>query len=146
MMEKKEIMMGLIDIFDENQRLREENKILKVKAGLEMIDSTKAVKEESVETELIHILKMHYLDSLYSIKDKARTAVDDGVPVKEWIAKLDKHTLISYHEDIEDAAGLKQIKAFFDAELKQIYNDAKTESACASGSAAAAGEDASAEE
>ena len=128
-MEKKELLMNIIDVFDENNKLKEENRLLKIQAGLDKISGTKTeIKEElTPEENLTHLLKKEHIEGLYSLKDSAKNAISAGIGANDWIKGLDSGTLVSWHDEYLEFAGLATIKKYFKAELIEYYNKIKDE-------------------
>ena len=128
-MEKKELLMEIIDVFDENNKLREENRLLKIQVGLDKIGGTKTeIKSEPTpEENMTHLLKKEHIEGLYSLKDSARNAISAGISANDWIKSLDSGTLISWHDEFLEFAGLATIKKYFKTELLEYYEKVKSE-------------------
>ena len=147
-MQKKELVMEIIELYDEVARLQEENKILRIKNGLEKLTGGDAVTlsegaatadpEDSPKQILFKEVKNKYFKDRISYHLTSRDVImtrgnkEEGTPpvyktFEQWYAGLGVEELLSYDTALLKTVSLRDIKKFFAPQLKQYYNIAVEE-------------------
>ena len=132
-MEKKELVMEIIGLYDEVTRLQEENKMLKLQQGLAKISGSKVVLEESdpdersPKTIIGDILRRDYFDhNFWYYLENHPVVVKNGEEkftrtFDEWFKHIGVEEMFGYNKELLSEVSVRDIKKFFLPELKAGY-------------------------
>lgn len=134
-MQKKELVMEIIGLYDEVARLQEENKILKLQQGLAKISGDKVVLEESAtedrspKTIITEITRKEYFKEHFWYHLKSHPVVVKNGEEKitrtfeEWYKYIGVEQMVGYDREILNEVSVKDLKKFFLPELKAGYKE-----------------------
>lgn len=138
-MQKKELVMEIIGLYDEVTRLQEENKILKIQQGLAKISGDKVVLEESdPETRTPKSIigdatRREYFQNhfWYRLRNHHPVVVENGSEkitrtFEEWCRYIGVEQMVGYDRDDREIlaeVSLGDLKKFFLPELKIGYEE-----------------------
>ena len=128
-MEKKELVMEIIGLYDEVTRLQEENKMLKLQQGLAKISGSKVVLEESEPEErspktiIGDIIRRDYFEHNFWYYP---VVVNNGEEkftrtFDEWFKHIGVEEMFGYNKELLSEVSVRDIKKFFLPELKAGY-------------------------
>ena len=132
-MQKKELVMEIIGLYDEVSRLQEENKILKLQQGLAKISGDKVVLEESdpevrsPKTVLSDVVRKAYFKEhfWYHLKSHPVVVKNDEEEItrtfEEWYKYIGVEQMVGYDREILTEVSVRDLKKFFLPELKAGY-------------------------
>lgn len=147
-MEKKELIFEIVGLYDRITQLEEENKILRIKSGLEKLAGSDAAMlsegaadadpENSPKQILLKEVKNRYFKDHLSYHLSSGEVImtrgnkEEGIPqvyktFEQWYAGLGVEELLSYDTALLKTVSLRDIKKFFAPQLKQYYNAAVEE-------------------
>lgn len=134
-MSKKELVMEIIELYDEISRLQEENKILKLQQGLTKISGDKVVLEESdsdvrsPKTILGDLIRKEYFKEhfWYYLKSHPVVVKNDEEEItrtfEEWYKYIGVEQMVGYDKEILAEVSVRDLKKFFLPELKAAYKE-----------------------
>lgn len=122
---KKDLLYGILSVFDENTTLREENKIFRIQMGLSKIDGD----EEALESPLIKKTKQFYYEwKIEPIISRTALIVEKNEDGKEyrmgfekWFAGLKKEDIIGWDNELLEDSSMSEIKRFFKSQIHETY-------------------------
>ena len=142
-MEKKELIFEIVGLYDRITQLEEENRIFRIKSGLEKLAGSDAATlsegaadadpENSPKQILLKEVKNRYFKDHLSYHLSSREVImtrgnkEEGIPqvyktFEQWYAGLGVEDLLSYDTALLKTVSLRDIKKFFAPQLKQYYN------------------------
>lgn len=147
-MEKKELIFEIVGLYDRITQLEEENRILRIKSGLEKLagSDTATLSEGTADTDpedspkqiLLKEVKNRYFKDRLSYHLNSGDVIvtrgdkEAGTPqiyktFEQWYSGLGVEDLLSYDTALLKTVSLRDIKKFFAPQLKQYYNAAVEE-------------------
>ena len=128
-MERKELVMGIVDLYDELQKTKHELEILRLEKGLSKIsgETVEIHRELTASDRLAHLVKQELLT--YRTYSLPKVVNDAGEIVKfeEWYKNLTADQITGYKEDVYlEVVSLRDLKSFFKPELKDWYEAEKS--------------------
>ena len=119
-MERNQMMTEIMGLYDELQKLKEEN---------ERLRKCVAATEEAEPKEMppvIKIMKKKYFMEKFSyalramgLKDEEKTNLSFGF--SHWLSRLTVDNMMGYNKELLEVASFNEIKEFFRDELSELF-------------------------
>lgn len=124
----KELVLGIVELIEENRNLKEEIQIMKVKSGLTTVTG-EAPTIASSEERLIRTFKPLLFNEIvgnydsYHVRETYKKAFENKTKFNDWLKKLSNEALsYSYRETILNDVTWNEIKDFFRDQFKTNFD------------------------